>query len=88
MIFSQLRMYKVVEMERALCLIDASHNVKDGMPLMQGPREACVEYIDRYTHARERGDNSGPAIEDAHRKALDGAIIVDRIHHPKAAGNA
>ena len=69
--FLKDQLYKVVEMDSALVIIDANDQVTKAQPLMAGQAGHVLSYLDRYFWEREHGT---PEIL-AHERALNTANL-------------
>lgn len=72
--FSKLKMYKVVEFDHGLVIIDDGDDLKDpkAQPLMKGYAGTVITYLDRYFYEREAGTDK----RDAHELALNAAGLT------------
>ena len=70
-----LTMYKVIEADHVIAIMAHNDQLKAlvHVELMAGPLGAVAEYLTRYMAARA----TGLTIDQAHKEALHGAIIVD-----------
>ena len=72
--FSQFKMYKVVETDDAIAIIDEQNDLNDpkAQPLMKGYFQQVSMYLDRYMWEREHGTER----RSAHERALNFAGIT------------
>lgn len=76
------KMYKLVESEHMLAIVESTMNVKGGNPLIIGHVGDIITYLDRFLYERERGLD----LRAAHEAALKTANITQT--HSSAIGRS
>lgn len=78
MFINGVALYKVVEFDHGVIVLNALDKMTDrpsAVELIVADIRTCGEYLARYLHARGDGA-AGKSMAEAHRQALQGAIVV------------
>lgn len=78
MFINALALYKIVEFQNGILVLNALDKLdRPHTELVVADARTCGEYLLRYLHARADGA-AGKTMEEAHRQALVGAIVVKK----------
>jgi hypothetical protein len=76
MFINGIALYKVIEFGGGILILNALDKLdRPHTELVIADIRTCGEYLLRYLHARGDGA-AGKSMEEAHRQALQGAIVV------------